>query len=64
MYVGENDKMYEKIKQSIYTAMKHHCCYVKIGKTSNEAVNQAMCEIIDIWGYKVAQNNSFIFILL
>lgn len=56
--------MYEQIKQSIYTAMKHHCHYAKIGKTDNDAVNQAICEIIDNWGYKVAQNNSFIFILL
>lgn len=56
--------MHEAIKQRISNAIKRHCHYARIEKTDDDSVNQAVCEVIESWGYKVAQNKSFIMVLL
>lgn len=56
--------MHEAIKQRISNAMKRHYNYARIEKTGDDSVNQAICEAIESWGYKVAQNKSFIMVLL
>lgn len=56
--------MHEAIKQRISNAMKRHYHYARIEKTGDDSVNQAVCEVIESWGYKVAQNKSFIMVLL
>jgi DUF1009 family protein len=56
--------MHKAIKQRISNAMKRHYHYARIEKTNDDSVNQAVCEVIESWGYKVAQNKSFIMVLL
>lgn len=58
-------RIFDEIWAQIATRkMKLHYHYARIEKTGDDSVNKAVCEVIESWGYKVAQNKSFIMVLL
>lgn len=56
--------MHDYIKQRITKAMKRHRRYVKIRKTHDDDVDQAICQVIDSWGYKTAFTKEYIAVIL
>lgn len=56
--------MHDYIKQRIIKAMKRHRRYVKIRKTHDDDVDQAICQVIDSWGYKTAFTKEYIAVIL
>lgn len=56
--------MREAIEDKIRKAMRRHYSYARINKTGDVRVDDAVCQTIEEWGYKVAQNKTFIMVLL
>ncbi|WP_278947782.1 hypothetical protein [Megasphaera elsdenii] len=56
--------MRKSIEDKIRNAAKRHYSYARINKTGDTSVDDAMCQTIEEWGYKVAQNKTFIMVLL
>lgn len=56
--------MRKAIENKIRNAAKRHYSYARINKTGDVAVDDTVCQTIEEWGYKVAQNKTFIMVLL
>nr|DAL55749.1 MAG TPA_asm: hypothetical protein [Caudoviricetes sp.] len=52
------------IEKKVQNAIKKNYSHARIRKTGDNSVDAAIMETIVAWGYKVAQNNSYIVVML
>lgn len=58
------DFMRKAIEEQIRNAVNANLMYARVDKTGDASLDDAVCQTIEEWGYKVAQNKSYIMVYL